>query len=166
MHAGDETIPPSSPTDVLKEFCEKIVNVFQADHSRFANAFLEVDLVFIETVEKIRELNETKRQKAERLHTELLRTVKSRENYDKFISVLKKEPVCAELLKIIPSSLSGKSEIPLLCLHAWVTAHVHTESVLPILNFCSFCSPANYVIGHIGKQNVIIHVCQYNCIIV
>ncbi len=112
MHAGDETIPPSSPTDVLKEFCVKIVNVFQADPNRFANAFLEVDLVFIETVEKIRELNETKREKAVRLHTELFRTVTSRENYDKFISVLKKEPVCAELLKIIPSSLSGKSEIP------------------------------------------------------
>ena len=129
LHAEDESIPPSCSstrlaTNVLIEFCEKIVGVLLADPNSFANAFLAVYLVSIESMEKIRELHETKRQRAERLHTELLRTVKSHENYGKFISVLKKEPVCAELLKIIPLSLSGKSGN----IHVHVLYDVYTDS--------------------------------------
>ncbi len=107
----DKPVPTScSPaTDVLKLFCEDIVGVFHADPNAFTNAFVGVGLVNSETMERNRELNETKRQKAERLHTEVLQTVKSHETYGKFISVLKAQQVCAELLKNIPLSLPGQS---------------------------------------------------------
>ncbi len=107
----NEPVPTScSPaTCILKKFCQQIVSVFRTDPNGFTNAYLEVDLVSVVTMERIRELNETNRQKAERLHTELLLTVKSHKNYGEFISVLKKEHVCAELLENIPLSLPGQS---------------------------------------------------------
>ncbi len=101
LHDQDESdsLSSHSPVIILKTKCTKFVDTFQTDPNNFANILFEQNLISTETLDKVREINETKREKAEKIHSNLLTTVKSAERYSTLISVLKKSKLmCEEFL--------------------------------------------------------------------
>ena len=85
---------------VLVSCSEKIVQSLSEDPKALALHLLSAELITVSILEKTNELNETKRKKATRLYTALLRVINHHPHkYHEFVSTLKLNPLHTDLVR-------------------------------------------------------------------